>query len=210
MGNSASQLIASAYTFGTAGLVFGTLPFLFILLRGIFKANSGHNTHSSSILSVFAMAFCVHFVSCIGFMLLIKILDALNAVYEENYLQGKVFGIFWARGEDAVFSLAGASGGFSDKGLYLELHLVQSVCDWIFLLMYWAVFIVASAYGLREAKKDTMQSNTMQIFVWLLISNVVGIFIFYLWAKIASLAMFIPDGDIVSKIIEGYKNLFND
>lgn len=210
MGNSASQLIASAYTFGTAGLVFATLPFLFILLRGIFKANSGHNAHSSSILSVFAMAFCVHFISCIGFMLLIKILDALNAIYEENYLQGKVFGIFWARGEDSVYSLAGAEGSFTDKGLYLELHLVQMVCDWIFYLMYWVVFIVASSYGLREAKKDVMQSNVMQIFVWLLISNVVGIFIFYLWAKIASLAIFIPNGDIISKITEGYKGLFND
>lgn len=210
MGNNASQLIASAYTFGTAGLVFATMPFLFVLLRGIFKANSGHNSHSSSILSVFAMAFSVHFISCIGFMLLIKILDILNAVYEKNYLQEKVFGIFWAKGEDAVYSLAGAEGKFTDKGLYLELHLVQMICDWMFYLIYWVVFIVACAYGLREAKKDVMQSNTMQIFVWILISNVVGIFIFYLWAKIASFAMFIPDGDIVSKIINKYKSLFND
>ena len=207
MGNSASQLIASAFIFGTASLVFATMPFLFVLLRGIFKANSGHNAHSSSILSVFAMAFSVHFVSCIGFMMLIKILDALNAVYKSNYLQNKIFGIFWARGEDAVFSLSGAEGGFEDKGLYLQLHLVQSVCDWMFLLMYWVVFIVACAYGLRESKKDVMHSNVMQMFVWLLIANVVGAFIFYLWAKIASLAMFIPDGDIVSKIIEGYKGI---
>ncbi|WP_416860871.1 hypothetical protein [Helicobacter ganmani] len=207
MGNSASQLIASAFTFGTASLVFATMPFLFVLLRGIFKANSGHNAHSSSILSVFAMAFSVHFVSCIGFMLLIKILDALNAVYESNYLQNKIFGIFWARGEDKVFSLSGASGGFEDKGLYLQLHLVQSICDWMFLLMYWVVFIVACAYGLRESKKDVMQSNAMQMFVWILIANVVGAFIFYLWAKIASLAMFIPDGDIVNRIIEGYKGI---
>ncbi len=209
MGNSASQLIASAYTFGTGALVFATLPFLFVLLKGIFKANSGHNAHSSSILSVFAMAFSVHFISCIFFMLAIKTLDALNAVYESNYLQGKIFGIFWARGEDQVFSLAGVSGGFEDKGLYLQLHLVQAVTDWLFLLMYWVVFVVSSAYGLREAKKDALQSNTMQIFVWLVIANVVGIFIFYLWAKIASLAMFIPDGDIITKIIEGYMALIN-
>ncbi|MBX7491249.1 hypothetical protein [Helicobacter turcicus] len=205
MGTSASQLIASAFTFGTAALVFATLPFLFVLLRGIFKANSGNNAHSSSILSVFAMAFCVHFISCIGFMTLIKVLDALNAIYESNYLQNKVFGIFWARSESEIFSLSGASGGFEDKGLYLQLHLVQMVCDWVFLLMYWAVFVVACAYGLREARKDVMQSNTMQIFVWVLVANVVGAFIFYLWAKIASLALFIPNGDIISKIIEGYK-----
>lgn len=207
MGNSASQLIASAFTFGTAGLVFATLPFLFVLLKGIFKANNGHNAHSSSILSVFTMAFCVHFVSCIGFMLCIKILDALNAIYEANYLQDKIFGIFWARGQDEVFALAGADGSFEDKGLYLQLALVQGVCDWMFLLMYWAVFLTASAYGLKEARKDAMQSNIMSIFVWLIIANIVGVFIFYLWAKIASFAMFIPDGDIVSKIIEGYTNL---
>ena len=93
MVNIASQLIASAFTFGTASLVFATMPFLFVLLRGIFKANSGHNAHSSSILSVFAMAFSVHFVSCIGFMMLIKILDALHAVYKRNYLRNKVFEI---------------------------------------------------------------------------------------------------------------------
>lgn len=75
--------------------------------------------------------------------------------------------------------------------------------------MYWIVFILASTYGLKEARKDTMQSNIMSIFVWLLIANVIGIFIFYLWAKIASLAMFIPNGDIISKIIEGYKELMN-
>ena len=94
MGNSASQMIASAFTFGTSALVFASLPFLFILLKGIFKANSGHNTHSSSILSVFAMAFSVHFISCLGFMLAIKTLDAFYAIYEPNYLQGKIFSIF--------------------------------------------------------------------------------------------------------------------
>lgn len=209
MGNSASQMIASAFTFGTSALVFASLPFLFILLKGIFKANSGHNTHSSSILSVFAMAFSVHFISCLGFMLAIKTLDAFYAIYEPNYLQGKIFSIFWARSEDEVFSLAGARGEFEDKGLYLQLRLVQAVCDWIFLLIVWVVFIVACAYGLREAKKDTMQSNVMQIFVWLLVSNVIAAFIFYLWAKIASLAMFIPNGDIITQIIQSYKNLMN-
>lgn len=89
------------------------------------------------------------------------------------------------------------------------MRLVQAVCDWIFLLIVWVVFIVACAYGLREAKKDTMQSNVMQIFVWLLVSNVIAAFIFYLWAKIASLAMFIPNGDIITQIIQSYKNLMN-
>lgn len=91
MGNNTSQLIATAFTFGTAAFVFAILPFSFVLLRGIYKANQGHNSHSSSILSVFVMAFSVHFISCMAFMLSIKILDTINALYEPNYLENKVF-----------------------------------------------------------------------------------------------------------------------
>ncbi|TNB59008.1 hypothetical protein FDR72_08995 [Campylobacter helveticus] len=208
LGNSATQTIVTAFTFGTCALAFATLPFLFVLVNGLLKANSG-NTQSSSIINVFVIAFGVHFISCIFFMLGIKLLDILNAIYEANYLQEKIFPIFWARGESAVMNLAGASGNsVEDKGAYLQLALVQEVTDWFILLMFWVVFFTATAYGSIQAKKDVMHFNYISMLVWVGIANVVGFFVFILWAKIASLAMFIPNGeDILMKLWEAYQNL---
>ncbi|EIZ7225345.1 hypothetical protein Q3S29_000065 [Campylobacter upsaliensis] len=208
LGNSATQIIVTAFTFGTCALAFATLPFLFVLVNGLLKANSG-NSHSSSVINVFAIAFVVHFISCIFFMLGIKMLDILNALYQSNYLQEKIFPIFWARGESVVMNMAGASGNsVEDKGAYLQLALVQEVADWFILLMFWVVFFTATAYGTLQAKKDVMQFNYISMFVWIGVANIVGFFAFILWAKIASLAMFIPNGeDLLIKLWEAYQNL---
>ncbi|MDO4671663.1 MAG: hypothetical protein Q4A76_01955, partial [Porphyromonadaceae bacterium] len=204
LGNAGTQLIVTAFTFGSCALAFATLPFLFVLVNGLLKANSG-NSQSSSIINVFVIAFVVHFISCVFFMLGIKLLDILNAIYQSNYLQEKIFPIFWARGESVVMNLAGASGSVEDKGAFLQLALVQEVVDWFILLMFWVVFFTATAYGTIQARKDVMQFNVMSMLVWIGVSNVVGFFVFILWAKIASLAMFIPNGeDILGKLYEGY------
>lgn len=208
LGNQATQLIVTAFTFGISSLAFATLPFLFVLVNGLLKANSG-NSQSSSIINVFVIAFGVHFLSCVFFMLGIKMLDILNALYQSNYLQGKIFPIFWARGESAVMNLAGASGNsIEDKGAYLQLALVQEVVDWFILLMFWVVFFTATAYGTIQARKDVTHFNYVSMFVWITLSNVVGFFVFILWAKLASLAMFIPNGeDLITKIYEAYAKL---
>lgn len=203
-----TQLIATAFTFGTASLVFATLPFLFILARGLYKANSQSNAHSSSVVSVFTIGFVIHFLSCVGFMVAIKCLDVLNALNNPYLLQNKIFGIFWARSEDQVFSLSGASGSVEDKGAYLQLHLVQIVSDWLFICMPLLVFIVAITYGSIQAKKDVANFNLVSMLIWCIISIITSVFIFYLWAKIATFALFIPNGeDVVGKIIELYRQM---
>lgn len=208
LANSGTHNIATAFTFGAAALVFATLPFLFMLLRGLYKANSGNQAHSNSIINVFAMAFGVHFVSCIFFMMGIKLLDVLNAIYSHNHLQDKIFKIFWTRGESEVFSLAGASGSVEDKGMFLQLYALQITTDWLLILMIWIVAITASTYGVLQYKKDVQNANLIDVSIWLIVSNITGILIFYLWAKIATLALFIPDGkDVVGKILELYKTL---
>lgn len=205
--NFGTQLIATAFTFGLSALAFAYLPFIFVLTSGLIRANMGHNSHSSSVISVFILAFIVHFVSCILFMLGIKLLDILSAVYSNNLLQDKVFPIFWARGESQVFSLASASGGLEDKGAYLQLYIIQVIADWLNLIGVWVVFFTASAYAMIQTKRDVMQFNFVNFLVWVLIANLIGYFVYFLWAHIASLALFIPDSNLIDKIWEAYQNL---
>jgi len=121
LGTSSVQLMATAFTFGLSALAFSYLPFLFVLVNGLIKANGGHNAHSSSVISVFVISFVVHFVSCLGFMLGVKLLDLLSALYGNNYLQEKIFPIFWAKGQNAVYSLTKANGSTEEAGAYLQL-----------------------------------------------------------------------------------------
>lgn len=207
MPTSPTHLIATAFTFGSAALVFAYLPFLFVLTRGIYKANNGHNAHSSSVVSVFLMAFFVHFLSCIGFLVVIKLLDTLSALQAPNYFQDKIFGIFWTAGKSAVFNAAGASGSIEDEGAFLQLYMVQTVADYLELFGIWVVLIAASSYALVQTKKDTMQFNLVGFLVWLIITNIVAIFSYFLWAKIASFALFLPSGDLISRIFNAYRNL---
>ena len=208
LGSSSTQLISTAFVFGLSALAFAYLPFFFTLANGLVKANSGHNARSGSIMSVFSVAFIVHFLSCIFFMLGVKLLDVLGALYQNNYLQEKIFPIFWARGKNSVFSLAGSNGGVEDEGAFLQLYIVQTTADWLMLLGIIIVFLTACAYAVIETKKDSMQFNYVSFFVWLLIANVAGLIIYSVWANIASLAVFIPNGaSLFDKIVETYQNL---
>ncbi|MCW1537987.1 hypothetical protein OLR75_07630, partial [Campylobacter jejuni] len=47
----------------------------------------------------------------------------------------KIFPIFWARGESEVFQLAGASGSLEEKGAYLQLFALQTIVDWIIIII---------------------------------------------------------------------------
>ncbi|EJP2870311.1 hypothetical protein QTF06_001502 [Campylobacter jejuni] len=202
-----TQLITTAFVFGLAALAFSTAPFLFTLSNGILKARNG-NTSSSSIISVFCIAFILHTASCIFFILGIKLLDILNNLYESNYYTNKIFPIFWARGESEVFQLAGASGSLEEKGAYLQLFALQTIVDWIIIIIPILIFITASTYGAIQARKDTMHTDYLSFFIWMGISNIIAFFLFFIWAKIASLALFIPNGsDLISKMFEMYKNL---
>lgn len=131
----------------------------------------------------------------------------LSSLYEDKYFQTKVFSVFWARGEGEVFSLAKASGSTEDKGAYLQLYIIQTLADWLELIGIWVVFIGACSYAMIQTKKDQMQFNVVNFLVWILISNVIGYFIYFTWAKIANLALFIPNSTLLERIFESYKNL---
>lgn len=47
----------------------------------------------------------------------------------------------------------------------------------------------------------------MYVILFSVISSTVASFLFLLWAKIASFALFIPNGDLLTLIQEEYKNL---
>lgn len=210
LGTTSTQLIATAFTFGLAALAFTHFPFIFTLVNGLLKANSGHNSHSSSVLSVFAMAFAVHSIACVLFMIGVKMLDVLGSLYQGNYLQEKIFPIFWARGQSTIFGLANSSGGMEDEGAYLQLYIVQTITDWVMLLGFWIVFATATSYAVIQTKKDVSQFNLVSFAVWFVVANVIGYFIYFLWAQIATLGFFIPNGEtLTEKIISVYKNLID-
>lgn len=207
LSSSPTQIILTAFTFGLASIVIATLPFIFTILNGSMKAKNG-NTPSSSVISVFCLAFFIHTICCILFILGIKLLDILNSLESNNFFANKIFPIFWARGENAVFNLAGGSGSFDEKGAYLQLFLVQTITDWLIVAMPLIVFMVSSVYGAIQSRKDTANTDLVNLFVWIFISNIVGFFAFFAWAKIASLALFIPEnGDLITKIFETYEKI---
>lgn len=209
IGNSiGTQTIATAFTFGTTGFVFATLPFLFSLTNGLIKANSGHNAHSSNIISVMSISFLIHFCSCVFFLVAIKLLDILGALGKEaNYYSIKIFEIFWTRKKDEVFALSGANGNIEDEGAYLQLFLVQEIVYWTIVIMPIVVLITSLSYGLVGAKKEQIHTNVLQIITWCAIASIIGYFVYILWASIASLALFIPDGDILKKTIQYYTEI---
>lgn len=209
LSGSGEQLITSAYVFGTSALAFASLPFLFMVLRALMK--SGENqTSSTDILGVFALAFLVHFVSCIFFMMLIKLIDSQNSIYGANYLQDKVFPLFWTDGKDAVVSASGAGDNPIAQGAYAILFAVQLIRYWSFILMPVIVILLGASYGFFQQKKDTFKQSGdyASTIVWIIGSITIVAFLFILWAKIASFALFIPDGsDIIDKIREAYAEI---
>lgn len=185
-----SQDLATAFTFGLAALAFAFLPFLFVVVNGLIKANSGHNAHSSSILSVFTVAFIVHIISCIMFMVGVKLLDILATISKgNNYLQNTIFVKFWT-----PITVSGGNSAILG-GVQLQLYVVQSLTNALFIVTILAVFITAFVYATIQTKKDTMQFDYTSLAVWLIISVIVALFVYSLWAEIASLALFIPDGN---------------
>lgn len=198
---SGVQTLASAYVFGSAGLVFALLPFLFMVLRGIMKAND-HNTRHTSIFGVFAFAFVVHIVSCIFFMTSMKILNLTAPMKEKDYFTGKVFGVFWAKDKDSAFSLAGASSGAEADGAYAILYSVQLVRDFSFIVLPIFCVFLGFAYGFLQSKKDVYKTDVIKSVVWSAVGACVAFILFMVWAKIANLTMFLPTGDIILFIRE--------
>lgn len=205
------QLITAAYVFGISALAFASLPFLFMILRALMKS-SDSQASSMDIIGIFLFSFLVHFVSCLFFMTLVKMIDSVNSIYGVNYLQSKVFPLFWTEGKQAVISAAGAGNTHIAEGAYSILFMVQIIRYWTFLITPLIIFFLGFCYGVYQQKKDRFQQSGdyLSSMIWGIGSATIAAFLFVLWAKIASFALFIPDGaDIIDKIREAYSQILN-
>ncbi len=206
------KLITAAYLFGSAGVIFATLPFIGVIIAGIVKANQGGNHNKSiDILTVVAWAFVVHAVSSFLYMGLILVLDYLH-LDTPNFYTTKVFPIFWAETQAQVYSLAGVSGGDGEDILsgvaYATLHLAQVVTINFFLIMPLAVFVLALFYGAVLSSRDSYDNNVMSFLAYSSIAFISVTLMYFFWAYIGSFAMFMPNGmDIIGLVNKIYSEL---
>lgn len=197
-----SQQLATAFTFGLAALAFTFLPFIFVVSNGMLKVNSGHNAHSSSVLSVFIVAFIVHTISCVMFIVGIELLDILAAPTKgtDNYLKNTIFKtIFWDKISVSGSSILG--------GVRLQLYVVQCVTQVLFVVAILLTFVCGFSYAFIQLKKGVGEFDYTSLAVWTLISTTVALFIYLVWAEIATLALFMPDG---KTILSETRSILND
>ncbi|TEY00722.1 hypothetical protein [Campylobacter sp. US33a] len=209
LSSKGEQLIATAYTFGATSLVFAVAPFLIVIIKGLIDHRKPDRL-PSSIFSVILFAFLVHTISCILFLLFIKIADAQSRIYGSNYFQEKVFPLFWESNKQSVLSMAGAGDNIVAEGSFVILYTVQTIRDWSFIILPILVLSLGSAYGAFQSKKDTYRQGNdyLTTLVWTIVSTLGASLLFIVWAKIAEIALFIPNGEtIIGKMQEAYRNM---
>jgi hypothetical protein len=203
-----AKLITTATVFGSAAIACAVLPFMLVLISGIIKANQPGSTGNSYI-SILGLAFIAHIISCYFFMGTIYVLDVVNRLHEENYYTQKVFGLFWTSGKSAVLQAAGGGETIENAGAYTVLHTIQIMSEILFAIMPIIVLISSFAYGAGLANKDTYRQDNLTVLVYAAISGVIGSTVYTAWAYIASLALFIPEGDLFTLITDFWKESFS-
>ncbi|RAX56536.1 hypothetical protein CCZ01_09180 [Helicobacter monodelphidis] len=201
---SGAKLITAAYVFGSAALIFAICPFLFVVIKGILKAKDP-NTSAFNILGVAVSAFFVHLFSCIGFMLLIKTLDLFNKAVSSNYIQEKLFKIFWAESKADVLSIASTNESLEVNAAYTTLFAIRIFADVLFLLLPLVVILVGLGYGVFQAQKDVYRQSYLGVLVFTAISGIVTFTLYLAFAFIASFALFLPNGNLVERINEAWR-----
>lgn len=206
------KLITASYLFGTAGVIFATVPFLTVIVAGIVKGNGGGNHNKPfDIMTIVAWAFIVHFVSCFLFMGLILILD--NAHLDiQNYYTTKVFPIFWAKTQADVYSIAGVQAGndILSGVAYATLHFAQKVVVNLFLLLPIFVFVIAMIFGIVLSNKDNYDKNVTSYFAYTSIAFVLVSTLYLLWGYIASYSVFLPNGQtIIDMVMELWQEILS-
>ena len=198
------QLISGAYVFGSSAIVFATIPFLFIVVKSLLDGKKDTTASGADVLGTFFLAFFVHIVSCMSFMATVKILDIIGNSYSTNYLQDKVFKIFWSLDKATVFSVAGVGNGTVEaESAYITLYTVQTITQFLFALTPLAVLSLGAVYGFMQAKKDVYRADVLSTALWTIGASIVAVTLWFLWAKIATFAVFIPDGkDIIQYVNE--------
>lgn len=196
------QLISGSYVFGISAIAFSLLPFLFIIIKAIIDGKK-EQTSGVDVIGTFLMAFLVHTVSCISFMTTIKVMDIIGSSYSNNYLQDKVFKIFWTFDKASVFSIAGTNGTVEAEGAYIILYATQIVVQFALAFIPLIVIFLGAVYGILQAKKDVFRADILSSSVWTILATIVAVMLYFLWAKIATVALFMPDGkDLVQFINE--------
>ena len=203
-----AKLITQASVFGGAAVVFSFVPFVFVIITGIMKSEQ-HTSGGSTVLSVFVKALIVHIVSCVSFIGSVLALDKLNP-NEDGYFSQKVFQVFWAGGNQGeVFGLVGGGNSSEAMGAYVILHMVYVVTELAHAVSPIITFILAVVYGVMLAKKDAYKDSMVGVVSWSIISVVCCGMLYIAWAKIASPALFLAEGDLVKRISNFYLELFS-
>lgn len=202
--SAGTHLITTATTFGAGALAFAIMPFLIVILKGIFRAKD--NTASGfNILGVILSAFAVHAFFCLMFISVIKVLD-ITYLDEANYFSNKIYSIFWAGTESEVFSLVGGGKTADALGAYATLKLVQTLGKLILVNIPIVVFILGLFYGAYQGTKDTYKQDYLSIFVFTAVSAICASLIYIAWAYIASQALFLPNSkDLFDMVAEFWK-----
>ena len=194
----AASKIMGAVTFGTASMVFATIPFLIVLVAGL--RNIKHNNSGGlSMVGTLAGAYFVHICSCLIFMTIVIMFDEFSFEESKFYTQ-KIFGIFWAKDQASVFSAAGVSEKTTDiLSAYASLHMAQVVSKYFLLSTAALVTISGAVYGAYLGGKDTYkQASYISIGLFSVVCMICMSILWIAWAKIASFAMFFPQGDMIA------------
>jgi hypothetical protein len=202
-----AKLITTATVFGSAAVACTVIPFMLVLISGIVKANQPGSTGASYV-NIAGFAFIVHIISCYFFMGTIYVLDIVNRMHEQNYYTEKVFGLFWTSGKSAVLTAAGGGETIENAGAYTVLNAIQTMSEMLFAIMPIIVLISSMAYGVALANKDTYRQDNLTVLVYAAISCVIGSTVYTAWAYIASLALFIPEGNLFTLITDFWKESF--
>ena len=205
---SAVNMMNSAFTFGLASIAFAVFPFLLMMTRALITAKQ--NKHNFSLINSLGLAYLVHCVSCISFIVLVKMLDLLRTIYGGNYLQDKVFPLFWARGKDQIFGLSGASGSDEELASFTALYVVQTALDLAVIILPFICLVATISYSIIHLSSNNgyrSDSNIMQTTIYIFTNVVAMSVLFIIWAKIASLALFMSNSDLLSQIQQSIKSL---
>lgn len=205
---SAVNMMNSAFTFGLASVAFAILPFLFMITKTVITAKQ--NKHNFSLINSIGLAYLVHCISCISFITLVKMLDTLRTIYGGNYLQDKVFPLFWARGKNEIFALSGANGSNEELASFTALYVVQAALDLGIIILPFICLVATISYSIIHLSSNNgyqSDSNIMQTIIYIFTNVVAMSVLFIIWAKVASLALFMPNGDLLNQIQQSIKDL---
>jgi len=188
-----SDLIVTAIVFGCASVIFATAPFVIVLIGGIRKAETAGSGEGGYITTLI-WAFAVHVIACFFFMALILILDVFYG--QDRYISGKVFEIFWGAGggKGNVLGLAGASATNASLGAWSVLYVISTILNYIFALLPLLLIVGAASFGFKQSRKDTYNENILTTIVFIGVALMFATIFYIAWAKVASVAMFLPGG----------------